>query len=260
MKTKLILGICLALTFSIALAGTALAEDDEQVKVVKKKVIVHCDGDDCEEHGDHVEVDLESLHDAHAFAWVSGDGPGQMRFRTHVGGGYLGVQLAELTPELRTHFGVDAEAGVMISKVLDDSPAARAGLEVGDIVSAVDGEPVAHGQALAHAIRQKDEGQTVLLEVWRDGSVLKLSAAVEERKPMERAMDWSFVMDCDKGEDCSFARRKMIHGKHGGDADVLCESGDCEVMVRCEGESRADCECTVNGEATDCSGLPDFDE
>ena len=41
--------------------------------------------------------------------------------------GYLGVQLVEMTPDLRTHFGAPADAGVFIGKVEKDSPAAKAG-------------------------------------------------------------------------------------------------------------------------------------
>ena len=43
--------------------------------------------------------------------------------------GYLGVQLLDLTPELRVHFGVSEDSGVMISQIVEDSPAAAAGLD-----------------------------------------------------------------------------------------------------------------------------------
>ena len=49
-------------------------------------------------------------------------------------GKVLGVGLTDLTPELREHFGVGGDAGVMISRVVEDSPAAKAGLRVGDII------------------------------------------------------------------------------------------------------------------------------
>ena len=249
---------CCALVLSISVAAPALAEEDGERKVIKK-VIVHCDGEDCE-RGEDITIDVESLLDHHGFAWVTGEGPGRMALRTHIGGGYLGVLLAELTPELRLHFGVDESAGVMVSKVVDDSPAARAGLQVGDIVSAIDGKPVAHGNELAHAIRMKKDGESVLMEVWRDRSLMNLTAVVEERKGSEHGMDWKFVVDCDGDEaDCSFARRRM-HIEHGGDVDACDGASPCEVKVSCESEDRSECECTVNGEATDCAGLPGFRE
>ena len=248
--------LCIAVLGLAVTVAPALAQDDEEdERHVIRKVIVRCDGEGCDESA---EVDFESLPGDHKFAWVTGHGPGQIAIRSHIGGGYLGVLLAELTPELRGHFGVDESAGVMISKVIDDSPAARAGLRVGDIVSAVDGKAVKSGLGLGHAIRQKEDGETVLLEVWRNGSVMNLTAAVEERKPADHSMNWSFVLDCDDDEeDCSLAKRhvRLMHG----DKLDACEGGqNCDVRVRCEGEDKSDCECTVNGEATDCRSLPGF--
>ncbi len=252
---------CCAVLLSLSLAAPTLAADEERIKV-EKRVVVRCDGDGCDGDGDAFVVDLEELGDRHGFAWVSGDGPGHMALRMHVAGGFLGVQLAELTPELRQHFGVDENAGVMISKVVEDSPAARAGLLVGDIVSAVDSEPVGSGNALGQAIRDKEDGDAALLEVWRDGSVLQLTATIEERQSIGRKMDWSFVMDCDDNEeDCSFQRRKVIHGKHHGGFDHYCdEGGPCEVKIQCDGETRDDCECTVNGETVECTGVHGLDD
>ena len=66
------------------------------------------------------------------FAWVHG-GKGDNALRYLDLGGhrrFIGVQLMSLTPELREHFGVPSEAGVMVSKVFEDTPAERAGIEI----------------------------------------------------------------------------------------------------------------------------------
>lgn len=142
--------------------------------------------------------------------------------RGHHGGAqsgtFLGVQLSELTRELRIHFGVPETVGVMVSKVLPDTPAERAGVQVGDIITRVDGEDVVSANALAHAIRQRAEGDVVDLEVWREKRIETLSPTLAKRKGLE--------LDC---------------------------GADCEVKVICDG---GDCECTVNGEAADCEELP----
>lgn len=95
---------------------------------------------------------------------------------------YLGVQLLDLTPELRTHFGVPESAGVMISSVSEESPAAKAGIKTGDIITAVDGEPVRRSFDLARRIRAHEEGDAIDLETWRDGKVMTLGAVLEEQE------------------------------------------------------------------------------
>jgi membrane-associated protease RseP (regulator of RpoE activity) len=112
---------------------------------------------------------------------VPGDGPGPVIFQG-LSGGYLGVELTELTPELRLHFGVPDDRGVMIGRVEDDSPATAAGLAVGDIVTAIDGEPVESSWDLSLAVRRHDGGDAVDLEVWRDGRALDLTATLDERE------------------------------------------------------------------------------
>ena len=59
-------------------------------------------------------------------------------FHFKVSRGYLGVSLLELTPELRRHFGVADDLGVMISSVAEHSPAMEFGVKVGDIITAID--------------------------------------------------------------------------------------------------------------------------
>ena len=102
------------------------------------------------------------------------------------GGSRLGVQLLDITPELRTHFGAPKDAGVLVATVEKDSPASRAGIEVGDVVTSVDGDKVESPGELARAIRRKSGGETVALEVVRKGASKKLTAKVEER-PHENA-------------------------------------------------------------------------
>jgi hypothetical protein len=97
--------------------------------------------------------------------------------------GYLGVSLTELTPELRTHFGVPDDEGVLVSRVEKDSPAARGGIQVGDIITRADDEPLTSATSLKLMIRRRAEGDGIELEVWRDGrpSTLQVTLAETER-------------------------------------------------------------------------------
>jgi PDZ domain len=114
--------------------------------------------------------------------------------------GYLGVGLTEMTSELRTHFGAPEDAGVMVSSVETGSPADKAGLEVGDIVARIDGKDVKSSWDVRARVRDFEEGQQVPLEVWRDGKVQTLSAAIALRERPELDMGPMFLRRGD-GED-----------------------------------------------------------
>jgi membrane-associated protease RseP (regulator of RpoE activity) len=96
--------------------------------------------------------------------------------------GFLGVDLLELTPELRRHFGADEDAGVLVAHVEAGSPAAGAGLAVGDVLVSIDGRPVKSSWSLRELIAPKKAGDVVGLEVLRDGGRQKLSATLVERE------------------------------------------------------------------------------
>lgn len=98
-----------------------------------------------------------------------------------LGGGFLGVELTALTPELRAHFGVPADRGVMVARVEEDSPAARAGLQVGDVIAGIDGSKVDTPWDLGSAVRAHEAGEDADLVVWRGGRSLDLRVTVEER-------------------------------------------------------------------------------
>ena len=99
--------------------------------------------------------------------------------------GYLGVELIELTPELRVHFGSPGDAGVMVARVVSGSPADRAGLKVGDIITALDGVPVASSADARAGVRPLDEGALLEVEVRRDGQLQVMTANVELRERRE---------------------------------------------------------------------------
>ena len=200
-------------------------------------------------------------HRLHRVMQRLGEGGPRLHLQ-HGGGAFLGVQLSHLTEELRVHFGVPEDVGVLVGKVVAGSPAFRAGVEVGDIVTAVGGVAVDSASSLAHAIRGHEDGDTVVLEVWRDGRMEKISAALEERERPVAAMASAgdgqgearvieVQVDCEDGEDCTVD----IDDENSFEfaASACGDSGECEVKVECDG---GDCACTVNGEAVDCSAFP----
>jgi membrane-associated protease RseP (regulator of RpoE activity) len=107
----------------------------------------------------------------------------------HAGRGFLGVRLIEITPELRAHFGAPRDAGVLVSEVEADTPAAKTGIEVGDVITAVDGESVGWTGDVSRAIGRKNGGETVQIDLVRGRASRRLAVKIEERKGHERSID-----------------------------------------------------------------------
>jgi serine protease Do len=93
--------------------------------------------------------------------------------------GWVGLAAIDLPQELQEHFGAPAGSGVMISRVEPGSAAEAAGFELGDVVYAVDGEPIATAATLKIAITGSGVGNTIEVELMRAGSALTLEPVVE---------------------------------------------------------------------------------
>ena len=74
----------------------------------------------------------------------------------------IGVSTMQLTKQLAEYFGVAEGKGVLVTSVTDDSPAAKAGVKAGDVITAIDGEAVDSPGDLARAINRKKEGDVTL--------------------------------------------------------------------------------------------------
>lgn len=127
--------------------------------------------------------------------------------------GYLGIGLTDLTPELRTHFGTPEDAGVMVAKVEPGSPAEKAGVKVGDILTSVDGKEIKSSWDAHWNVRSQEDGQQVPLEIWRNGKVQTLTATVEKRERTELDMAPFFFKD-ENGDRLMFRldRDKLLKG------------------------------------------------
>jgi Do/DeqQ family serine protease len=87
----------------------------------------------------------------------------------HVQRSWIGVGIQDLTPELASAMKVDARAGVLVNSITDGGPAQKANLKPGDIVAAVAGKKVADGRELVREVLAHEVGQTIQLEIVRDG-------------------------------------------------------------------------------------------
>ncbi|WP_244132685.1 Do family serine endopeptidase [Burkholderia sp. BCC0397] len=92
--------------------------------------------------------------------------------------GRLGVALQEVSQALARSFGLASPDGALITMVEPDGPAARAGLQAGDVVLAVDGKPVAESADLLGTVAGMRAGRQTDLLVWRAGRAMHVIATV----------------------------------------------------------------------------------
>ncbi len=94
--------------------------------------------------------------------------------------GWLGISIQDLTPELAGQFGVSDTKGALVTKVFEESPAAKAGLQRGDIITAYNGAPVKDSVALRMMVADTLPETTVPLTIIRNEQIQKISVTVGE--------------------------------------------------------------------------------
>jgi serine protease Do len=93
----------------------------------------------------------------------------------------MGVSIQELSTELASQFGVPDLKGVLVSDVLDDSPARRAGFERGDVIVEYDGKPVENPTQLRNMVAQTVIGRKVSVKFIRDKRPRTLDITIAEQ-------------------------------------------------------------------------------
>jgi serine protease Do len=94
--------------------------------------------------------------------------------------GYIGVGIEAVTPDLAKAFGLATPEGALVGEVEPNSPGSRAGLQRGDIILSVDGQPISDERDLRLRIAAMAPGLTVKLEIVRNGQKQTVSVTLEE--------------------------------------------------------------------------------
>jgi Do/DeqQ family serine protease len=94
--------------------------------------------------------------------------------------GMLGVIMQNLTPELARAFGLEMHQGVVISQVVENSAASKAGLKAGDVVTEINSVPVKSASAMRNTVGLLRVGAKMDITVIRDGKEEKLVAYIED--------------------------------------------------------------------------------
>ncbi len=95
--------------------------------------------------------------------------------------GFLGIGVQDLTPSLADSFGIKRTGGALVTDVQPASPAAKAGIRSGDVVTAINGSPIDSASRLSLTVGEISPGTLVSLDVLRDGKIGKFEATTEVR-------------------------------------------------------------------------------
>jgi serine protease Do len=107
----------------------------------------------------------------------------QLRSSGRVSRGRIGVQIAPVTKEVAESIGLGKAQGVLVRGVEEGSPAEKAGIEAGDIITRFDGKPIEKPADLPRAVGNTKPGSQVALTVFRRGATQDLKVTVAEIEP-----------------------------------------------------------------------------
>jgi serine protease Do len=112
---------------------------------------------------------------------VEVQGPGVFVSSDEDGGGWLGVEIGEVTAEKAKDLKLTAERGVVVMDVEPDGPAAKAGLKENDVITQYDGQVVEGTVQFRRLVRETPTGRTVALVISRNGATQNVSVELGER-------------------------------------------------------------------------------
>jgi len=135
--------------------------------------------------------------------------------------GMLGVNIYSITPDIAEAYGVKETQGALVSQVMADSAAEKAGIKVGDIIRTVDGKAISNANDLRNTIGLKRSGDTVELELLRDGKKRKIKAQLGEQATAVQVS----AMDIHPGlQGAELATLDASSPQYSGEAGVLVAS------------------------------------
>src|SRR5262249_37443513 len=104
----------------------------------------------------------------------------QLKDKGSVTRGWLGVQIQPVTPDIADSLGRKASQGALVAQSQVDSPAGQGGINAGDVITAVDGQPVKDAHELAMKVGAMAPGGSVKIGIWRDGKDQTLTLILGE--------------------------------------------------------------------------------
>jgi len=111
----------------------------------------------------------------------------QLRERGMVERGWLGIEMQPMTAALSKAVGLQKDEGVLVDQITPNSPAAKADLRQGDVITAYDGEAIHTPRDFAMAVANTQAGKTMQLSLWRGGHEMTVDVSVGVQQPEKTA-------------------------------------------------------------------------
>jgi serine protease Do len=115
---------------------------------------------------------------------LSLDGDDDVQVIVNRGSGWLGVGISEVTSDKVKELKLPAERGVLLGKIVPESPAAKAGLRESDVITEVNGQRVEGTEQFRRMIREIPAGRAAQVTVWREGRSQSLSVTLGKSEPL----------------------------------------------------------------------------
>ncbi len=135
----------------------------------------------------------------------------QLIARGHVSRGYIGAEIQGITPDIASSLNIRPDQGALVAELTPGGPAERGGLKVGDVVVGVDGQPVHTASGLTQRVALVGAGQTLELQVLRDGHPTTVSLRAGLR-PSEAQLASADVGATGSGDDAAAEDSARILG------------------------------------------------
>jgi Do/DeqQ family serine protease len=140
--------------------------------------------------------------------------------------GQLGVNIQDLTPQLAQAFNIQARQGAVVTRVTPGSAAEKAGVQSGDVIVGVDGQPIRDALHLRNTIGLLTVGQKIKLEILRDGTLRTVQAVIGEAPEQNTKVDAEKLHPRLAG--CTFGNiddNSPLHGRIQGVQVLECQPG-----------------------------------
>ena len=101
--------------------------------------------------------------------------------KEHVAAAWLGVSILTVTPAIKAQYDLSVDSGALVVEVVSDSPAAKAGLQGGDVIVSFGGVEITSANELVDAVQSHESGDTVQITFWRGSQQMQVEATLSPR-------------------------------------------------------------------------------